>query len=254
MGVADQFILPRSRKLKLALEACFGLESSFAPPVCRSSPSPRPVSTQKSCSFGCLIQRNVQPVKTPSCCGRRKSRRDVFLCRARTAGILLYTLKMTIVMIYAAAAFVLGQAWQGQMDAQVWASVGRHTCGELTIKRPDASAKEHQKEPSSNFQGAKFKWPARVVCPPGSACSKIFHAMSGLAPLLAAAPAGSRFGPHFGDLLNQLRHAGPKRLMVITDFDQTSPGKRERERCFKTTLWNHGINQFNDCFEFKDRG
>lgn len=78
--------------------------------------------------------------------------------------------------------------------------------------------------------------------------------MSGLAPLLAAAPAGSRFGPHFGDLLNQLRHAGPKRLMVITDFDQTSPGKRERERCFKTTLWNHGINQFNDCFEFKDRG
>ncbi|CAK9053393.1 Cytosolic 5'-nucleotidase 3A (7-methylguanosine phosphate-specific 5'-nucleotidase) (7-methylguanosine nucleotidase) (Cytosolic 5'-nucleotidase 3) (Cytosolic 5'-nucleotidase III) (cN-III) (Pyrimidine 5'-nucleotidase 1) (P5'N-1) (P5N-1) (PN-I) [Durusdinium trenchii] len=45
--------------------------------------------------------------------------------------------------------------------------------------------------------------------------------MSGLAPLLAAAPAGSRFGPHFGDLLNQLRHAGPKRLMVITDFDQT---------------------------------
>ena len=45
--------------------------------------------------------------------------------------------------------------------------------------------------------------------------------MSPLAPLMAAAPAGSRFSSGFTQLVNELRQAGPKRLMVITDFDQT---------------------------------
>ena len=45
--------------------------------------------------------------------------------------------------------------------------------------------------------------------------------MSPLVPLVAAAPAGSRFGPGFADLVHEFRDVGPHRLMVIADFDQT---------------------------------
>ena len=47
-----------------------------------------------------------------------------------------------------------------------------------------------------------------------------------LEALMAAAPSGSRFSEGFEQLVNQMRHEGPKQLMVITDFDQTSPGPR----------------------------
>eukprot|EP00435_Cladocopium_sp_Y103_P034077 s2715_g8.t1 len=45
--------------------------------------------------------------------------------------------------------------------------------------------------------------------------------MSPLAPLMAAAPAGSRFSSSFPELVHELRKVGPQKLMVITDFDQT---------------------------------
>ena len=55
---------------------------------------------------------------------------------------------------------------------------------------------------------------------------RVLLAMSPLAPLMAAAPAGSRFSSGFTQLVNELRQAGPKRLMVITDFDQTLLGQK----------------------------
>ena len=46
-----------------------------------------------------------------------------------------------------------------------------------------------------------------------------------VAGLMAAAPAGSRFSAGFDTMVMKLCQAGPERLMVITDFDQTLLGQ-----------------------------